>query len=232
MSNYASLKLILDERVEAARERIIYCVTAHMDAQGMMPCGRESAERTVAMAHIDGGWALFDDCADRLNIHYLDGLGLCLTAKLHTRAVGVMGAGEGRMLRYYTDGHIMDTYITSPQAFGRTSKYKGCKGHAILWRGMLCEGGTIKELSAAFQKGQREQAEGFAEIRRLLSLGETAGYGFASMEDSGLQGVITMYFCAANHVRQRWFDRFLKPNQTKKAVASSIFRYPRCKQWR
>lgn len=232
MSSYASLQLMLDERVEAARERIIYVITAHMDSLGYMPCGRESAERTVSFADCEGGWAIFDDCADRLDINALDGLGRCLTGKMHTHAIGVMGAGNGRMLRLFYNGRLLDTYITSPKAFGRGSGGFGCRGHAIRWRGVLREGATIKELSAAFQCGQQEPSGGFEKIRGLLTLGDSAGYGFASIEDANLSGVITLYFCAANRVRQRLVDRLLKPSRSVGTTVGAFIRRLRCGQWR
>ena len=115
MAGYANLQLILGSRTEAARERIMYVITAYMDAQGLMPCGRDSAERTVRFARgEDGVWAVFDDEADRMDIRALDGLGRCLTGKLHAKAVGMMGTERGRMLRLYVDGRLRDTYLPFP----------------------------------------------------------------------------------------------------------------------
>lgn len=232
MSSYASLQLILDEKVEAARERIIYVITAHMDSLGYMPCGRESAERTVSFTNNADGWAIFDDCADRLDINALDGLGRCLTGKMRTHAIGVMGAEKGRMLRLYDNGRLLDSYITLPKAFGRGSGSFGCHGHAIRWRSVLRGGATIKELSAAFQVGQREQAEGFDRIRGLLTIGDCAAYGFASIEYANLSGVVTLYFCAANRVRQRLVDRLFKPSRSLGTIVGAFIRRFRCGQWR
>lgn len=223
---------MLDERVEAARERIIYVITAHMDSLGDIPCGRESAERTVSFAPCEGGWVIFDDCADRLNIGALDGLGRCLTGKMHTRAIGVMGADRGRMLRLFDSGRLRDTYLTSPKVFGKGAGSFGCRGHALRWRNVLREGATVKELAAAFQRGQREPSEGFEQIRGLLSLGDTCGYGFASIEYAGLPGVITLYFCAANRVRQRLVDRLFKPSRSVGTIVGAFIRRLRCGRWR
>jgi hypothetical protein len=231
LSNYASLQLLLDEHMEAARERIIYVITAYMDAHGMMPCGRESAERTVAFAYTPDGWAVFDDDADRLDIPSLDGIGRCLTMKLRTKAIGVMGLGENRMLRLYHDGRLLDTYITSTGVFGKVFCKIGCRGHAIRWRIVLREQHTIKELSAAFLQGQKEPALGFKQLRQLLCLGDTAAYGFASIEDAGLQGVVTLYFCATNHVRQHWLSRLMKPACAARTLTGLLFRRARCRQW-
>lgn len=229
MSGFASLQLSLDERVEAARERIIYVVTAYMDSLGMMPCGRESAERTVSFAHIPSGWMIYDDCADRMDIQALDGLGRCLTRKLRTHAIGVMGAETGKMLRLYFDGRLFDTYITSPKAFGRGGGYFRCQGHAIRWKGILREGATIKELSSAFLQGQ-QQKDGFDKLCCLLSLDDCAKFGFASIEDAKLP-VITLYFCAANRVRQRLGNTPLKLPRIVGTVFGTLFRRPRCVRW-
>ena len=48
--SYACLQLRTEEKAEAARERIIGAVTAAMERQGLIPCDKESAERTVAFA--------------------------------------------------------------------------------------------------------------------------------------------------------------------------------------
>lgn len=231
MGNYASLQLLLDDRVEAARERIIYIITAHMDMMGFIPCGRESAERTVAFVRTDGGWAVFDDCADRLDIRALDGFGCCLTGKLRTRAVGVMGSGDGHMLRLYHDGRLCDTYISSPQAFRFASGRLRSRGRAMRWRALLHGGGDIRALSGAFERAQKEPSAGFEELCRLLALGKTATFGYASLDDARLEGVVTLFFCAANRIKQRWFDHLLRPARCTGAIVGALFRR-RCRQRR
>ena len=151
MAGYANLQLILGSRTEAARERIMYVITAYMDAQGLMPCGRDSAERTVRFARgEDGVWAVFDDEADRMDIRALDGLGRCLTGKLHAKAVGMMGTERGRMLR---------------------------------------------------------------------------------REEEAPPGLVTLYFCTANRVRQRLIDRLIHPAARTAANAGALIRPPRCRLW-
>ena len=97
--SYACLQLGPEEPAEAARERIIYAVTAEMERQGLIPCEKESAERTVVFVRRDRGTLVYDDCADRLDIVALDGLGKGLTGDLRSRGVGIMCADKGVMLR-------------------------------------------------------------------------------------------------------------------------------------
>lgn len=111
--SYANLQLMLPPQTEAAAEKIYFALCTYMDAQGFIPCQKESAERTVAFVRGETSWTLFDDCADRLDINALDGLGRTLSRKLHVRAVGVMGNGRTRTLRLYTEGFLRDIYITA-----------------------------------------------------------------------------------------------------------------------
>lgn len=233
MREYASLQLILDDRVEAVRERIIYAVTAYMDAMGMVPCKADSAERTVSFVRVKGGWAVFDDCADRLDMRALHGLARCLTSGLHTRAVAVMGLRNGFILRLYCGGSLRDIFSTTPKALGGSAGRMGCSGHAIRWRLVLQEGVAIRELSDAFLDARKNPEDGFQEICRLLSLDESAGYGFSSIEDARLEGVITLYFHAANHLRQRWLDRLMRVPAKCGGAAPSTFSHKKgCQQRR
>lgn len=84
--SYANLQLMLPPQTEAAAEKIYFALCTYMDAQGFIPCQKESAERTVAFVRGETSWTLFDDCADRLDINVLDGLGRTLSRKLHVRA--------------------------------------------------------------------------------------------------------------------------------------------------
>ena len=101
--SYACLQLGPEEPVEAARERIIYAVTAEMERQGLIPCEKASAERTVAFVRREKGTLVYDDCADRLDLVALDGLGKSLTGHLRSQAVGIMCADGCVMLRLYVD---------------------------------------------------------------------------------------------------------------------------------
>ena len=235
MAGYANLQLLLARRTEAAQERIIYVVTAYMDAQGMMPCGRESAERSVRFTRgEDGIWAVFDDEADRMDIRALDGLGRCLTGKLHAKAVGIMGTEQGRMLRLYVDGRLRDTCLSSsgglPPGKGSLGRLC-CRGRAIRWRPVLREGRTVKELSEAFVRSRQAADGNFSELRELLSLGSSAGYGFAALEEAAPPGLVTLYFCAANRVRQRLVDRLFNPTARTAANLGALIRPPRCRLW-
>ena len=119
LPDYASLQVLDNQDRETARDRLIYAVTAYMDAQGYINCRRESAERTVAFAPTEKGWAVFDDCADRLDVTALNGLGRCLSGKLRDRVVGVMCSGSELMLCLYGEGLVKDTYITSRRFSGQ-----------------------------------------------------------------------------------------------------------------
>jgi hypothetical protein len=209
MREYASLQLLLDEDFEAAQERIIYLVTAYMDACGYVPCGRESAEHTFAFAHIKRGWVIFDDCADRLELNAFHGLCRCLTLRLSTNAVGVVGFRDGYMLRLYSEGALKDTFSTSPKKPRIPMGSLNWPGRAIRWRSVMREGVSTKELSSAFLAARRKPEEGFEMLKKLLILDDSAGYGFSSIEDAGLEGVVTLYFHAANRLRQHWLDRLL-----------------------
>ena len=245
MASFANIQLHLGARTEAAQEKILYVITAYMDAQGLMPCGRESAERTVRVGREgDGLWAVFDDCADRLDIRALDGLGRCLTGKLRAGAVGVAGQGEGRMLRLYVDGRLWDTYVRSPSAFsseilgkgwnssGSSSRLLlGRRSRAIRWKPVLRPGHTVRELSDAFCSGR----EGLEDLQELLLLGSSAGAGFASVEEGGgvfFPGTVTLYFCTANRVRQRLFDRLLNPASRPAANLGALMRPSRYRMWK
>ena len=210
MKEYASLQLLLDQGFEAAQERIIYLVTAYMDAQGYVPCRKESAEHTVAFVRTGNGWALFDDCADRNELKAFYDLSRCLTLKLCTRAIGVVGCRNGFSLRLYSDGVLKDVFCTPPKTRLFPPGRLSCPGHAIRWRSVMRENSTIRELSSAFLKARKHPDEGFELLKKILLLDDTAGYGFSSIEDAGLEGVVNLYFHASNRLRQRWFERFLR----------------------
>ena len=206
--SYASLQLSLEAGLEAAQERIIYAVTACMDRQGMIPCDKGNAERTVAFVRTEKGWAVFDDCADRLDIAALDQLGKGLTHGLHSRAVGVMRSAGGTMLKLYGEGRVRDTYMSPAAAFGkRRGCWLRCRGHALRWRLHLAPGCSLKELTALFIRGETDEQGIFEEICGALDLDESAEYGFASLEDAGLQGVVRLYFRASNLIKQRLWDK-------------------------
>ena len=101
---YACLQLHIAAGTELPRERILYAVTSYMDRMGMIPCGQENATRTICFAPSEAGWSVYDDCADRLDIPSIDGLGRCLTGKIDCRAVGILASKEGLMLRLYGGG--------------------------------------------------------------------------------------------------------------------------------
>lgn len=234
MRDYASLQILLDEQAEAARERMIYFVTAYMDRAGCVPCGEATAERTVRLARVAGAWAVFDDAADRLDFPALDGLGRWLTRRLNTRAVGVMGTREGFLLRLYADGLPRDTFTTSARVFGRMACRPfclwrmPCRGHAIRWRKLLRDDAGVAALAAAFARARQVPENGLGELRSLLGLDAAAEYGFASVDDAGLLGVITLYFHAADRVRPSLPERLWRllrlPARCGAAVSGFLFR--------
>ena len=232
---YAVLMLRSKLELEAGQERIIYAISSYMDAHGLIPCRRENAERTLCFTRTAGGWSVFDDCADRLDAAELDGLGRCLTRVLSQSwqdvpAIGIMGDGDTRMLRLYREGRRTDTYITSPGVFGCVGRWLSCRGHAVRWWGMLPDGGNISALSAAFELGQENAPNGFDAIQQVLHLDGTCRYGFSSLDEAKVcdeancRYLAEMYFCAANHVRQRWFDKFLPPFIQRRTAQATSFR--------
>ena len=224
MRDYSNLQLMLDESVQAARERIIYVITAYMDARGLVPCDSASADRTVAFARTKGGWAVFDDCADRLDLDALHGLARCLTSRLKTRAVGIMGFNKGFLIRLYTNGMLRDTFSTVSQLPFKPIRCINCKGHAIRWRPAIRKDAGIGELAAAFLKSKENPNEGFDELVETLCLDKSAKYGFASIEDAHLEGVVKLYYHAANHIRQRWYERLIRvPAKCQGTVSSFLF---------
>lgn len=216
--SYANLQLMLPPQTEAAAEKIYFALCTYMDAQGFIPCRKESAERTLAFVRGDTSWTLFDDRADRLDINALDGLGRSLSRKLHVRVVGVMGNGRTRTLRLYTEGFLRDIYITSDKAAGL---FRRRAGHALRWYAQLADGHTTRELADAFSRGTRG-ADVFPELQQLLGLDYTASFGFSSLDEVKPKGIAYMYFCAANRVRQRLLDRLWRTTpKTVEASASS-----------
>ncbi len=115
-----------------------------------------------------------------MDIRALDGLGRCLTGKLHAKAVGMMGTERGRMLRLYVYGRLRDTYLPFPGKILRERRLGRfcCRGRAVRWRPVLREGRTVRELADVFARGDRN----LAELRELLVIGSSAGYGFSSLE--------------------------------------------------
>lgn len=228
MHEYASLQLFLDDQFEAAQERIIYTVTSYMDGLGYTPCRHESAERTIAFARVKGGFAVFDDCADRQDVRALNSLARWLTLKLGTSAVGVIGCRNGFIMKLYREGVLLDTFNTfDTKVFSKSLKFPG---RAIRWKTILRKNVEIRDLAAAFQKAKEDPDNGFEDLKVLLSLDDSAGYGFASIEDSGLQGVVWMYFNASNHVRQRWYERFFHaPSRCGGAAPTAFAHEKECK---
>ncbi len=215
---YACLQLVPGQKIEMPQERLIYAITAHMDRQGLVGCGRESALRTVRFAATSHGWAVYDDCADRMDIDALDGLGRCLTRKMGARAVGVVCSGEHLMLRLYRNGHLLDVFATSRSHFRRywnLNAWISCRHHALRWRSCLSEGQTTADLAAAFRKAAQQGRAAFTDLQPLILPDPSAAFGFASVEDSTLQGLITLYFCPGNIVRQNFLVRLFHPSPVK-----------------
>ena len=226
--SYACLQLGPEEPVEAARERIIYAVTAEMERQGLIPCEKASAERTVAFVRRETGTLVYDDCADRLDLVALDGLGKSLTGHLRSQAVGIMCADGGVMLRLYVDGRLRDAYISAPGGFGRRRSFWwfSCHGHALRWREQLTEGYSVKELADAFARGEQGGRAVFSEMRLMLGLDDAADFGFSSLEDAKLQGVVYLHFRASNRVRQGLGDKSLQAVRHAISCIGALFRRP------
>lgn len=220
---YACLQLVPRSKMELPQERLLYAITAHMDRRGLVACGRESALRTVRFAATSHGWAVYDDCADRMDMGALDGLGRCLTRKMDAQAVGVVCSGEHLMLRLYRNGRLLDVFATSRRVFHRQlnlNAWISCRRHALRWRCCLTEGQTTAELAAAFNQANRQGRAAFSVLQPLLCPDPSAGFGFASLDNSSLTGLITLYFCPGNVVRQSFLYRLLHPAPAQKPSAA------------
>ena len=215
---YACLQLHMEAGTEKPLERILYAVTSYMDSIGMIPCGEDTATRTVCFAPAASGWMVYDDCADRLDLPSIDGLGRCLTRKIRTRAIGVLVSQNGLMLRLYADGRLRDTYITSPKAFGRGGCFfrrlfcRGrCRGHALRWRTCLTPDHTVGELAHLFEQGEAEGRSVFPQLRPVLGLDDAAAFGFSSVEEAGLEGIVRLHFRTGNVIHSHFLTRMLHP---------------------
>ncbi len=215
---YACLQLHMAAGTEKPRERILNAVTSYMDGIGMIPCGKDTATRTVCFAPAAAGWMVYDDCADRLDLPSIDGLGRSLTGKIRTRAIGVLVSQNGLMLRLYTDGRLRDTYITSPKDFGRGGCFFGrlfcrgrCRGHALRWRACLTPDHTVGELTHLFEQGEAEGRVVFPRLRPVLGLDDAAAFGFSSVEEAGLEDVVRLHFRPGNVIHSHFLTRMLNP---------------------
>ncbi len=215
---YACLQLQLAAGTEKPCERILYAVTSYMDGIGMIPCGKETATRTVCFAPTASGWTVFDDCADRLDLPSIDGLGRGLTGKLRTRAIGVLASPNGLMLRLYTNGRLRDIYVTSCKAFGRGQDFFGrlfchgrCHGHALRWRACLMPGHAVGGLAKLFEQGEVEGRAILPQLMPVLGLDQTTAFGFSSLEEAGLEGLVWLHFRPANVIHSNFLTRVLHP---------------------
>ena len=82
----------------------------------------------------------------------------------------------------------------------------------------------MKELAALFARGEKESGEIFQDLCKALDLDTTAGYGFASLEDAGLQGIIWLHFRASNLIKQRLWDKPRKLAQHMGSAVGALFR--------
>lgn len=216
---YACLQLHIAAGTELPRERILYAVTSYMDRMGMIPCGQENATRTICFAPSEAGWSVYDDCADRLDIPSIDGLGRCLTGKIDCRAVGILGF-QGRADAPPVWGrtapgclcHLLPRLqagnTVSP---GRLFCRGRCRGHALRWRACLPAGRSVAELADLFEKGESEGRAVFPRLMPVLGLDKSAAFGFASVEEAGIDGVVWLYFRPGNVIHQGLLARMLHP---------------------
>lgn len=121
------------------------------------------------------------------------------------------------MLRLYGGGRLRDTYVTSCRAFGRKRLFarlfcRGrCRGHALRWRACLPSGRSVGELAGLFEKGESEGRGVFPQLMPVLGLDESAAFGFASVEEAGLDGVVWLHFRPGNVIHQGLLARMLHP---------------------
>ena len=214
-ADYAVLQLYTDRAGENSQSALIGHLTAMMKREGLSPCGREEAEQTVAFAPCAAGWAVYDDCAERLCIPSMDTLGRGLSRRLRCRGAGLLFSNGERLMRLYANGRTRDTYITSRQMFGgqiRLYAWADCRRHALHWRPLLKEPAGVRELAETFSQGQHaagQEAEPpvFERLRTLLGMDRAACYGFKSLELEQPEGLVTLYFACDTTVKQKLTDR-------------------------
>lgn len=200
---YAMLQVYLPR---ASQDALIRAVERHMAADGMVPCVREAAERTAAIAPDSSGWAVYDDCADRMELSALDGLGRALTRRSRGKtaapaAVGVLVSDGRRMVRLYVGGRIRDTLLPATRSAGRPINLTDFV-RARRWRPALSKKEDLRNFASALAEGGAMEKVG-----ALLRLDRAASYGFRSLELEQPEGLILLPFCSQTTVKQKLSDR-------------------------
>lgn len=193
-----------------SRDLLIHTVELHMARNDMRPCSREEAERTVALVPNSSGWAVYDDCADRMDLSAMDGLGRALTRRLEksgasgTVALGVVVSEEKRLLRLYGRRPCARYASAVPSSSSAAGHFYG-HAAARRWRPLL---------------GKREER---AAMAKLLACGalhrqKSAGCfiwmgpratGFRSLELEQPEGMIWLPFRSETTVKQKLSERIL-----------------------
>lgn len=200
---YAMLQVYLPH---TSQDALIRAMERHMAANGMAPCVREAAERTAAIAPDASGWAVYDDCADRMDLSILDSLGRALTRRSRGEAdvpaaVGVLVSGERRMVRLYAGGRVRDTLLLNPRSARHPVNLTDL-ARARRWRPILSEKEALRDFASVLAEGGSAEKAG-----ALLRLDRAASYGFRSLELEQPEGLILLPFCSQTTVKQKLSDR-------------------------
>ena len=208
-----------------SRDLLIHTIELHMARNDMRPCSREEAERTVALGPNSSGWAVYDDCADRMDLSAMDGLGRALTRRLEksgasgTVALGVVVSEDKRLLRLYAGGRVRDTLLLSPHPVARPATFTDTL-RARRWRPLLGK----REERAAMAKLLACGGASPAEICGLLHLDGSSRYGFRSLELEQPEGMIWLPFRSETTVKQKLSERILNVVQQPGSAAGACLR--------
>ncbi|MCI8553456.1 MAG: hypothetical protein HFJ80_00720 [Clostridiales bacterium] len=205
-ADYAVLQLCS----ETDRESLTDVLVSRMAQEGLRPCGREAAERTVAFAPCQTGWAVYDDWAERISLPALDTLGTGLSRRFRCLAAGIMISDGGLTLRLYARGSVCDTYTAPRQSAvrqGRLYTWADCRRHALHWQPLLRSPAGRRELAEIFAQGSRGIPGSLDRLRDGLVFDRSARYGFKSLELEQPEGLIFAYFSSDTTVKQKLTDR-------------------------
>lgn len=205
MRSYANLQILKKSEEPISRESLMAALCTAVEPQGWILCDKEQAARTIAAAPTPRGWVVFDDQADRADLPAMHELGKGVTRLLHLSAIGILGCRESeeRMLCLYENGRLRDVYQTGPHTSSRCGWpfWLNSCGRAVRWKREMAPGVQVTELADLFVRiRQGEQKIGV--LLEALALDSTTAYGFASLEEAHLSGVISLYFRLSTGVQQ------------------------------
>ena len=225
MSAYSCMQLYDNKNafeVDIMRQNIIYVVTSFMDAHGFMPCDSGRAISTIKFVKTPIGWTIYSDVDDVAeHIRDFDAIGKMFTRKMQIPAVCVVGQKDAHMLRLYKNGMRRDVYTTKPNPFGTFISKITSRGRSLRWSSLLKSGHNITELSDAFLLGRHCHDPAYATLCNLLRLDDSTKFGFASIEDSSISGVVTLYFCPSNRVESGIIQKIFGGDTVRRSVVGN-----------